>query len=395
LLVAGWHWRRRRQRAAAVLAEARRQAQWAERLAAERTALMAELSHEIRNPLNGVLGMARLLLEQPLAGAARRYLGLLQDAGRQLARLLDDMLDWSRMQARSEALATAPVALSEALAGSLAHHAAQAQARGLGFRCEIAPQIGVLADALRLRQIAENLVGNAVKFTVRGEVAISAEVLDQGVRLRVRDTGPGLNQAQIERLFQPFERVGDERAAPGTGLGLAISRNLAERMGGRLWVESEPGVGSCFVLDLAAAELPAPVPAASAAAGVVADAALAGLELLVVDDDATARECMQALLASCRCPRALRSRRAVGAGLAAVAVFRRRIDRLGSARNERRGTGPSAAHAVPGDAADCRHRTGHARRPRARHRGRVCRACGQAGGSGDAIVSDRDVLFAR
>ncbi|MBL8243681.1 MAG: response regulator [Rhodanobacteraceae bacterium] len=296
LLVAGWHWRRRRQRAAAVLAEARRQAQWAERLAAERTALMAELSHEIRNPLNGVLGMARLLQEQPLANAARHYLELLQDAGRQLARLLDDMLDWSRLQARSEALATAPVAVYEALAGLLAHHAAQAQARGLGFRCEIDPQIGVRADALRLRQIAENLIGNALKFTARGEVAITAEVAGECMRLRVRDTGPGLSQAQVERLFQPFERVGDERAAPGTGLGLAISRNLAERMGGRLWVESEPGTGSCFVLELAAAELPAPQPAVCELAGAPAAAALAGLNWLVVDDDATAREWMQALL---------------------------------------------------------------------------------------------------
>ena len=164
------------------------------------------------------------------------------------------------------------------------------------LRCEIAPQIGVLADALRLRQIVENLIGNALKFTARGEVAITAEVAGERMRLRVRDTGPGLSQAQVERLFQPFERVGDERAAPGTGLGLAISRNLAERMGGRLWVESEPGAGSCFVLELAAAELPAPMQAASTATGVAADAALAGLELLVVDDDATAREWMQALL---------------------------------------------------------------------------------------------------
>ena len=292
-LWATWRWRLRRQRAAAELAESRRQAQWAERLAAERTALMAELSHEIRNPLNGVLGMARLLQAQPLAEAARRYLGLLQDAGGQLARLLDDMLDWSRMQARAEPLAKAPVAVRVALAASTVHFQAQAQARGLGFRCDIDPHLGVLADASRLRQIADNLIGNAVKFTVQGGIAISAGAVDGRVQIRVRDTGPGLTPAQIERLFQPFERVGDERAAPGTGLGLAISRNLAERMGGRLWVESEPGAGSCFVLDLPAADLPAatPTPAATAKAP-----ALAGLSLLLVDDDPMARECMQALL---------------------------------------------------------------------------------------------------
>lgn len=292
-LWAVWRWRLRRQRAAAELAESRRQTQWAERLAVERTALMAELSHEIRNPLNGVLGMARLLQDQPLASTAQRYLGLLQDAGQQLARLLDDMLDWSRMQARPEPLATAPVALDEALAGSMAHHQAQAHARGLSFHCGIDPQLGVLADALRLRQIVENLVGNAVKFTVQGGIAINAEAADGRVQLRVRDTGPGLAPAQVERLFQPFERVGDERAAPGTGLGLAISRNLAERMGGRLWVESEPGAGSCFVLELAAAELPAATPFPAKPVGAPA---LTGLSLLVVDDDPAARECMQAVL---------------------------------------------------------------------------------------------------
>ncbi|GMU42088.1 MAG: response regulator [Xanthomonadales bacterium] len=286
-------WRRRRARALAALAESRRQAQWSEQLAAERTRWMAELSHEIRNPLNGMLGMSRLLQELELPERGRRHLGLLVDAGRQLLRLLDDMLDWSRLEARARPSTVQPLVLAAALTDALALHAQQARERGLGFRVQIAPELAVLAEGARLRQIIDNLVGNALKFSAHGDIVVHAERVAARVRIEVRDSGPGMDDAQLQRLFQPFERVGDERAAPGTGLGLAISRSLAERMGGSLRASSQPGVGSCFTLELAAAEPPGEVRDAPADDAIIA---LDGLRLLVVDDDAGAREWMQALL---------------------------------------------------------------------------------------------------
>jgi len=296
LLAAAHAWRLRRIRAAQMLEQVRLQAQWAERLASEKTALVAELSHEIRNPLNGVLGMGRLLADQPLPLAAQRYLALLTDAGKQLARLLDDMLDWSRLEARAAPLPKEIVALRSTLAPTIERYTQLAMERNLQFETRLDAH-AVLADAPRLLQIVENLLSNAFKFTASGKVSISAAEQGERVELWVRDSGPGLTAAQIARLFQPFERVGNERAAPGTGLGLAISRSLAERMGGALRVESEIGVGSCFMLLLDRAEqastqspqlvsepeLPAPVE-------------LSKVQLLVVEDDPVGREVLEAEL---------------------------------------------------------------------------------------------------
>lgn len=291
-LWAGWRWRTRRQRVAGELAESRRQALWAQQLAGERTRLVAELSHEIRNPLNGVLGMTRLLQAQALSAEGRRHLGLLADAGQQLLRLLEDMLDWSRLDARSESITGAPVALAATLSGPLALLAQQADERGLRFEVDIAPGLTVMAERARLRQIVDNLVGNALKFTARGGISVQAVRDGERIRLSVQDTGPGMDAAQLARLFRPFERVGGERAAPGTGLGLAISRSLAERMGGSLRAESTLGTGSRFELELAAA----PAPALALAPAPVARGSLRGLRVLIVEDDLAARESLLALL---------------------------------------------------------------------------------------------------
>ncbi len=296
-------WRRRRRLAAALLQDTQRQAQWAERLAAEKSTLVAELSHEIRNPLNGVLGMGRLLSGQPLSADGQRYLGLLLDAGRQLTHVLDDMLDWTRLEARNALLPLQPVPLLATLQASLARHAEQATQRGLRLTLAIDAEFAVLADASRLQQIVDNLVGNAIKFTRVGEIAVQATTVGDRIEISVRDSGPGLSAAQIARLFQPFERVGDERAAPGTGLGLAISRSLAERMGGSLRVESQLGAGCRFVLSLAAAPSAGSIQPESArpmtATPSVGDGTtLAFMRLLVVDDDALAREWLQHELGS-------------------------------------------------------------------------------------------------
>ena len=287
-------WRRWRRLASQVMAETRRQAQWAERSAAEKTALVAELSHEIRNPLNGMLGMGRLLAEQDLLPPAQRYLALLNEAGQQMARLLDDMLDWSRLQARAAPLPLQPVNLQSVLASLLDRYGQSARERRLDFDVAIDPSLTVQADPQRLQQIVENLLSNALKFTVHGSVRVSAMGQGTQVELRIHDSGPGMGAAEVERLFRPFERVGDERAAPGTGLGLAISRSLAERMAGSLLVESEPGTGSCFILVLEQATLVgAPEPAAERLPASVPAQPLAGVKLLLVDDDVLGREVME------------------------------------------------------------------------------------------------------
>ncbi len=255
-IIAFESWRRRRRRAALQWTESQRQAQWAERLIAEKTALVAELSHEIRNPLNGVLGMSRLLSEQPLPSSAQRYLGVLIEAGKQMTRLLDDMLDWSRLEAR-------PAALPRQ-----AKHGCALPASGVGIgplcargrppkvafcfpRCtSILPGLVAMADPARLLQIVENLLSNAIKFTRTGGICIRATADNAVVQLRIHDSGPGLSAADIERLFRPFSNAWGSARSAGTGLGLAISRSLAARMAGSLSVESKPGAGLCFILAL-------------------------------------------------------------------------------------------------------------------------------------------------
>jgi CheY-like chemotaxis protein/anti-sigma regulatory factor (Ser/Thr protein kinase) len=202
------------------------------------------------------------------------------------------MLDWTRLEARREVLPLQPVRLLPTLAATLACHAQQAAQRELKFVVDIDSALAAMADAARLQQVVDNLIANAIKFTAQGAVEIQAQTVGEHTEIRVRDSGPGLSAAQIARLFQPFERVGDERAAPGTGLGLAISYSLALRMGGVLRVESEPGNGSCFILTLAAAAPGADIEEAGESQSTVNNLSLHGLSLLLVEDDALARELM-------------------------------------------------------------------------------------------------------
>ena len=234
-------WRRRRRHAASMLAESRRQAQWAERLAAERTTLVAELSHEIRNPLNGVLGMGRLLAEQPLPAAARRYLDLMVDAGRQLTRLLDNMLDWTRLDARAQPLACVPAALLDLLRPTLDRYAQQADERGLAFQVAIDAALQVQVDPPRLCQIVENLLSNALTY---GEAAqpihVRAISKDGAFELSVANAGSPISASAQERLFQPFFRGEEQPKQQGLGLGLYIAAEIARAHGGKLMVTSTP-----------------------------------------------------------------------------------------------------------------------------------------------------------
>jgi signal transduction histidine kinase/CheY-like chemotaxis protein len=247
------------------LAAARDQAEAASRA---KSAFLAAMSHELRTPLNGVIGYAQLLQDDArLAPDQRDRVRVVHQSGEHLLRMINDVLDLAKIEAGRIDLRPAPLPLRELLVDLAVVHAAAATAKGLVFRRELADDLPewVEGDAAKLRQVLDNLIGNAVKFTTRGEVALRARTTgptgDHGLGLEfaVSDTGPGVTPGDQARLFQPFEQAHATRpASPGTGLGLAIARALAERMGGSLALASEPGAGSTFVFALALPTVPPP-----------------------------------------------------------------------------------------------------------------------------------------
>lgn len=283
-------WNRTQRRDFALRTRLRREV--AERRAAEAEAqraneaksrFLAVMSHEIRTPLNGVLGGVQLLQALPLQPDQRRPLELLARNGDLLARLLDDLLDQARLETGHLRVEQAPFSPAELLAAVRADIEPLARAKGLAFRVEQGGPLPAIlvGDALRLRQVLVNLLGNAVKFTDEGEVVLDLETTTgdgRSVRCAfcARDTGPGLDAEAQERVFAPFEQ-GDgsiQRRHGGAGLGLAISRQLVAAMGGTLTLASAPGMGCRFAFSIA---LPA-------AEDVPADPGTASLTVLVVDD---------------------------------------------------------------------------------------------------------------
>jgi len=249
---------------------------------------LAIVSHEIRTPMNGVLGAAELLGRRNLPTEERRLVKAIDASGRSLVGLLDDILDMSKIEAGKLDVSPHPCRLDQLVEELAALWSAKAAERGVRFAVQIDPSARAWRafDGARVRQCVSNLVSNALKFTSEGEVGVSVRIEDEAASVVVSDTGVGMDDAALSRLFQSFEQAdaSTARRYGGTGLGLAISRRLAVMMGGDISVRSEPGRGSVFTLTFAAPDAEEPERRSARPATARADA-LAGVRVLCVDDN--------------------------------------------------------------------------------------------------------------
>jgi signal transduction histidine kinase/ActR/RegA family two-component response regulator len=271
----------------------------AEEASRAKSEFLANRGHEVRTPMNAVLGMTSLLQGTHLSLEQRDYTETIRHSGEALLGVINDILDVSKIEAGMFEVEVIPFLLRDCLDEAISMVAAKAAGKGLALGCRVESRVpaAIQSDPARLRQILVNLLDNAVKFTARGGVQLevpSARV-DAGeveILFAVRDTGIGIPAAALDRLFKPFSQADSSttRVYGGTGLGLVICRRLAERLGGRMWVESEPGCGSTFFFTIRCrpADLPAAALRPDVSAADPAEPPLAGqipLRILVAEDN--------------------------------------------------------------------------------------------------------------
>jgi two-component system, sensor histidine kinase and response regulator len=284
-------------RAEAVMRDAR---DLAERLARARSAFLANMSHEIRTPMNAVLGFVELILDTELTNEQRRALELVRSSSEALLMILNDILDYSKIEAEHLELESIPFDVSKVVHATASLLAVRAREKHLELLAEVSADVprAVRGDPTRLRQVLMNLIGNAIKFTEQGEVVVSvgAVATDGTYRLAfaVRDTGIGIAPEHVATVFKEFTQADSTmtRRYGGTGLGLAISQRLVRLMGGELSVTSEVGRGSEFSFALTLPVETAPPGRATALA------ALGGRRMLIVDDNQTNRRILREMLAA-------------------------------------------------------------------------------------------------
>ncbi len=285
--------------------ELRRAKAAAEEATVAKSQFLAAMSHEVRTPMNAILGMTHLALSEKLSPSAREYLQTVQDSAQSLLLILNEILDFSRIEARQlalESIAFSPQQVTQQVVKTLA---AGAQEKGLQLRADVSglPPV-VTGDPLRLRQVLLNLVGNAIKFTTRGTISIRGEVERRTtetmvLRYCVADTGKGIRPDEMEKIFSPFTQAdaSTTRCYGGTGLGLAISRQLTALMGGRIWAESELGRGSRFYFTVSL-RIASPEDNDAGIARPADRDALRDMRVLVVSQHATRRRNLQETLAA-------------------------------------------------------------------------------------------------